>query len=146
MANEASVRINLRVLKRSGGEELINDRYSVGYRVDVDGTAGPTPGSVAVPEVGVNVDLSELTTPGLCYLHNQGEFLLLWGVMDPESARFYPLGKIQPGHGVFLGQLYDFIGDFEIEATGTGSFVSPFYLHLKAVGGAGRAMVGVYEA
>lgn len=146
MANEATVRISVSVRKRSGSLTLIDERHSASYFEDVSGTAGPVPGSIAVTEVGVNLDLSALTTPGLCYLHNQGDYPINWGVMDPETGRFYALGTISPGKGAFPGKLYQFLGEYEIEGTGTGSFSSTYYMHFKAVGGASRLLAGVFEA
>ena len=36
----------------------------------VTGRKGPTPGAIAVTPLGVNVDLSQLTVPGLCVIKN----------------------------------------------------------------------------
>lgn len=145
MANEVSVRVGVRVRRRSGADVLVDERFDLNYRSDMDGV-GPSPGSIAVPEAGVNVDFSQLASLGECGLKNSGAFPILWGVADATLARFIPIGQMAPGKGAWLGQLYEFFGEYEEHATGTGSVVEAYALHLRAVGGASSAFVGAYES
>lgn len=70
---------------------------------DLIGSKGPVPGSIAVSVAGVDVDFSELATPGYCRLMNQDPTNFVeFGIWDPEGARFYPLGEILPGETYVL--------------------------------------------
>jgi hypothetical protein len=66
MADEATLRISLSIRKGN----LTYQSQPTAFNADVTGTNGPAPGAFNVSTDGTNVDLSELTTPGLCRLMN----------------------------------------------------------------------------
>jgi hypothetical protein len=64
---------------------------------------GPTPGLVLVTLAGVSIDLSDLGTPGWCWIENIDNTAANWfeyGIWDPEGGTFYPLGELSPGEGI----------------------------------------------
>lgn len=95
MANEATIRAQLTLKK---GEIDYRSNPTV-FLADVTGTKGPTPGAIACAVApGTDVDLSELTTPGFCVLHNlDSTNYVTYGIWDPEGGKFYPLGELLAG-------------------------------------------------
>lgn len=100
MANEATILASLHIQKISGARTILEHR-SMGptqFQVTVTGTKGPVPGAFTVTTAGVNLDLSELTTPGLYEIHNLDDTNFIEvGIWDPEGNTFYPLNEIGPG-------------------------------------------------
>jgi len=134
MANEATIRSGLTIRKVSGSLVLMNKNYSAQYQADVDGTKGPTPGAFSVDELGVDVDLSELTAPGWCWVKNlDATNTVEMGAWDPETDRFYPLLKWGPGQEYAI-QLSDNLFQ-EFGDTGTGTVSDSLNtLRFRAVG------------
>jgi hypothetical protein len=90
------------------------------FTADVSGTKGPTPGAIAVSTTGTNVDLSQLTTPGLVRVLNLDEdHAVHYGPYDPETLRFYPVFKALPGES-YVHRFSDLLGDELLTGTGTG--------------------------
>ncbi len=120
MADEATVRSSLQVLKKSGTTELINHSTKpTTFKADVAGTKGPVPGAIDVTVEGTSIDFSELTTPGLCRIMNQDATnFVTYGIWDPEGSTFYPLGEILPGETYVLRLSRDM--QWEL-GTGTGT-------------------------
>lgn len=90
--------------------------YPTSFNVDVtsDGK-GPSPGAVTATVAGVNVSLSELTTPGLCRIRNLGTNTVHYGIHD--GTNFFPFGEVRGGcHVDFI--LSSFFGD-ALADTGT---------------------------
>lgn len=68
------------------------------FNIDMTGRMGPVPGAMLVTTAGTDVDLSQLTVPGVCRIQNQDT--TNWveaGVWDPEAGVFYPMLEIGPG-------------------------------------------------
>jgi len=94
MSDEASIVASLQIL--NGNLEYHNTPTS--FTADVTGVNGPTPGAITVPTTGIDVDLSQLTTPGLCWMMNLDDTnYVTYGIWDPETYKFYPFGKLKPG-------------------------------------------------
>lgn len=96
----ATVQANLQVRKVSGSVVQIeyNGVGPSSFEVVVTGTQGPVPGAVLVTTEGTDIDLSELTTPGLCEIHNQDDTnFVTVGIWDPEGSKFYPMDEVGPG-------------------------------------------------
>lgn len=101
MANEAEIRSSLQIAK----DNLEYRGQPTVFNANVTGTKGPTPGAITVSTAGTDVDLSGLTTPGLCRIQNleadSGNFVA-YGIWDPEGGKFYPLGELLPGESYVL--------------------------------------------
>jgi len=105
MANEATIRSSLNIRKQSGAITVIDFKGSGvdSFTATVTGTKGPVPGAIAATVVGVDVDFSELTQPGLCKVSNMDDTnYVTLGIWDPEIAKFFPLMEILPGESYSL--------------------------------------------
>lgn len=115
MANEATVRSSLQI---QVGEIDYSSRPTT-FKATVTGQKGPVPGAFTAALTGTNLDLSELTTPGLCRLQNlDDENFVTYGAYDPETEKFYPMGELLPGE-TFVTRLSRNLG-WEY-GTGTGT-------------------------
>lgn len=133
MANEATIRSALQIRKAVDGLVVMDyQSRPAAFQADVDDTKGPLPGAMTVGILGKDVDLSELETPGLCRIMNQDdENFVEYGIRDPETDFFYPLGELLPGESYVLR----LSRNLEQEYIGTGTGTSPGMtnkLHLKA--------------
>ena len=149
MSNEAQVMGSLFVRKNDAddGTVLLNEQFTTAFQADVDGTLGPTPGAFTASEYGTDVDLSELTTPGLCWLSIQNaDNYVTFGISDPDTDEFYPLGELLPGERYPI-RLSRSLGEvWTASGTGTGTSGSSnktltFYAH----GGDTVVYVGAFE-
>lgn len=123
MSDEANITASLRITK----DNLQYTSEPGTYTADVTGTKGPTPGAIDVPVTGADVDLSELTIPGFCVLQNLDETnFVTYGIKDPETLIFYPLGELLPGE-VNLLRLARDIGQEEGTGAGTGNQSNTFH-------------------
>ena len=130
MANEASVRASLQIKKTNGSITQIeyNSQPSA-FNATVTGTKGPTPGAVTVSTSGTNIDLTALTTPGLCRIMNQDATNYVEvGVKDASSGIFYPLMELLPGES-YIFRFSRNIGEEYYSTTGTDTGNS---VHCKA--------------
>ena len=94
MASEARVQSGMRIQVGS----LVYQSQPTSFVADVAGAKGPTPGAITVSTAGTDIDLSELTTPGLCRIMNLSTVnYVTYGIWDPESSKFYHLGEALPG-------------------------------------------------
>jgi hypothetical protein len=94
MSNEAIISAALQISK---GNLQYSSRPN-NFRADIAGSHGPTPGAVTIETTGTTVNLSQLTTPGLCRISNiDDENYITWGVEDDDTGEFYPFGEILPG-------------------------------------------------
>lgn len=136
MSNEARVRGSLTIRKNN----IDYTSKPTSFLADVAVAIGPTPGAIAVSTAGVDVDLSQLTTPGLAVLHNLGTSgYVEVGVWDGVS--YYPLLELLPGE-VYPVRLSRNLG--QEYGTGTGTTgLAVNTLRLKANG---AACVVVVEA
>lgn len=94
MGNEGTIRSSLAI--KQGKTDYSSQPTS--FRVDVSEGSGPTPGAITVSIAGTDVDLSELATPGLCRIQNlDASNYVTYGIVDPETEKFYPLGELLAG-------------------------------------------------
>lgn len=138
MANEAQVRVSLQIRKGL----MAYQSSPTSFNADVAGSKGRTPGTITVGTNATNVDLSQLTTPGLVWLQNlDASNYVEWGVHD--GLLFHPLGEILPGECYVL-RLSRNLGEEE-QATGTGTTGVVNSLCLRANGAACRVTVDAFE-
>ena len=94
MSDEATIRASLQI----DNGDFHYRSYPTSFQADVTGKHGPTPGSVTVSVAGIDVSLAELAVPGLCVIENQDPTnFVTFGIWDPETTKFYPLGELLPG-------------------------------------------------
>lgn len=141
MANEATVRAALSI--RVGNIDY-QSRPST-FLADVAEGTGPTPGEISVGVNGTDVDLTAVTTPGLCFLQNRDDTNYVdYGVYDPESAKFYPLGRLLAGECFVLRLSPRIESEY---GTGTGTTgPTTNTLRMQANGAACRVLVEVFGA
>ena len=122
MSGEASIQVSLQINK-SDAAGIVNYRsYPTTFTADVDGALGPTPGAFEVSVYGTQVDLSELTQPGLCRISNQDATnFVTYGIYDPETDKFYPLGEILAGEFYIIRLSRDLGWESTASGTGTGT-------------------------
>jgi hypothetical protein len=130
MANEATVRTALQIRKTSGDVTLLEyNSQPSGFNATVTGTKGPVPGAVTVTTSGTNIDLTQLTTPGLCRIMNQDATNYVEvGVKDASTGYFYPLMELLPGES-YVFRFSRNVGEEYYSTTGTDSGNS---IHCKA--------------
>ena len=141
MANEAVI---------YSGLQIINGDWNVpmgvpSYVADVTGIKGPTPGALAVSVAGTNVDLSQLTTPGWCKIINLSTVNFVeWGVYDPETTKFYPIGEIPAGKWIVFKFSRNFAWEYGVGTGTTGAETN--VLRLRADTAVCNVSVEAYEA
>lgn len=146
MASEARITTSLSIQKRSGTIPLIDyiSRPS-SFQADVDGTKGPTPGSVLISVNGTNIDLTQLGTPGLCRFFNKSaSYAVLVGRWDEALANFYPFLMLKPGES-YVVRLAPDVED-EYSGTGTDTTASVTTLRAIALGQDVDLLVEAFEA
>lgn len=150
MSSEATVRCSLRIRKTSSDITLIDyNSQPSAFVTDVDGTKGPTPGAISASIYGTDVDLSQLTVPGLCRIMNQDD--TNWvevGIWDPELLKFYPLMELLPGESYVL-RLSRQLGSEFAEGAGTGTGTTgpdTNRLRIRANNAACNVLVDAFEA
>lgn len=121
MADEIQINTQISITKGN----LQFKQYPNSYRMDMaDDGSGPAVGALTIDTVGVDIDLSQLTDPGLCIIENQDTTNYVdIGIYDPETERFYPLLKLLPGTYQVI-YLSDYFG-YEWIGTGTGTDTGP---------------------
>lgn len=140
MANEATVTSTLSI-----NQDGIQYRSPQPNRflADVSVMRGPVPGAFPCSMDGTDLDLSLLTTPGLCCLQNLDatDYVTL-GVYDPTSDTFFPVLELLPGE-VYVVRLHRFVNR---ESTGTGTQVDyDSRLQLRANAGEVWVRVDAFE-
>lgn len=122
MSDEATIRVGLSI--RLGSTHY--DPKPTVFRSDVsDPVRGPSPGFVLVPQGGVDIEFTDLTSPSLCRIANledagNGNYVT-YGIHDPQTGKFYPLGEVLPGEFYPLRLSRFLEGEY---GTGTGSGTS----------------------
>lgn len=120
MANEITVNCGLNI--KNGSLDYAARPNS--FRADMSTIGGPTPGTIAVPVTGVQIDLSGLSTPGICRIQNLDTTnYVTVGIYDGVS--YFPLMELLAGES-FIIRLYRHLGD-EFVGTGTPSDVNQLY-------------------
>lgn len=115
MANEARITSFFHINKGN----LKYSPIATSFFADVTGTKGPVPGAITVTPTGVDVDFSELTTPGLWRISNlDATNYVTYGTWDPETTKFYPHGELLPGE-FFTYRLSRDLGNEYDATTGT---------------------------
>lgn len=141
MANEADVRISLNIRKSANNIDFRSNPTQ--FRANVDGAKGPTPGALTISTSGEDVSFAELTTPGLCFFHNQDptNYVSL-GIWD--GVEFLPLFELMPGE-FYVMRISRFLGTSFGAVPGTGSTDSGNTLRLKAHTAPCVVVVGAFE-
>lgn len=86
------MRMSLKV--RNGAQNYGPTQPNVSQQ-DQSTIGGPSPGCIDVPREGKIVDLSALAVPGPCFIQNlDSTYAVEYGIYDPETLRFYPLGEV----------------------------------------------------
>ncbi len=125
MSNEATIRTGIEILK----DGLVYRPPTVAFKVDVSAAKGPTPGLVVVPILGVDINFSALTTPGLCRISNYDTTnFVTYGIGDSVTNEFYPLGEVGPEESYVLKLSRNLGIDQDELTTGTGSGTKTFRL------------------
>jgi len=138
MANEAVLQVGLRIQKGNLSYQSLPQSFTA----TVTGSKGPTPGAITVTTAGVNVDLSGLTTPGLCRLMNlDSTNVVEWGVHD--GSIFHPVGEMLPGESYVIRFSRNLLEEEDVPGTGTTADINAFML--RAVGGSCICLVECFE-
>lgn len=135
MADEITVNNSLNILVVDPTtQEIVQLDYQSRpsrFTADMSEIKGPTPGAIEVDTLGVDVDLSQLDDPGMCWLHNMDATNYVeYGIYDPEGVKFFPLGEILPGECYTIRLSRNF--GIEYEGSGTGTSAATNRLRLKA--------------
>lgn len=144
MSGTANLRISLQIASGNLNYQSQPTAFSAAVNV-VNAAKGPTPGAVAAPVAGVDVDLSKLTVPGYCWMQNlDATNSIEYGIRDTVSNVFYPLGELAPGEPVQFKFSRSFGTD---QSPGTGSHVGTgtTKLHLRGIGGTCNVRVDAFE-
>jgi hypothetical protein len=128
MSREASVQFSIRI--RKGNQNYVRTKS---FQLDITGSPakGPVPGAITAAITGTTVDLSQLSTPGICSIENLDptNFVEV-GIREPVTGLFYPLLEIGPGEEwpfKFSRNLLE-----EYTGTGTGTSAPTNQLQIKA--------------
>lgn len=124
MSNEARMPGGVQIRKTSGTVVLLDHRPAFNpYNVDVSAVNGPSPGAVTVTTSGTDIDLSQITEPGLCEIVNRSsDQLVTFGLWDSQNHSFYSFGELNPGEGIAFRFSQDF-GERD-DGAGTGTTTS----------------------
>lgn len=157
MADECRISISMSIDKRSADKRLylLDFTKKVSLISNIDGTKGPLPGSVLVPLTGIDIDLSQLTTPGICWFHHQGPsdetdpgsdpkiYYVDVGIKDSVTGIFYPMLELWPGDQFPLRLSRNLAESYNATGTGTGPAVNT--LHMIAYVLPSNFYVGAFE-
>lgn len=139
MANEITVTNQVRI--NNGNLQEFGQPAS--FRMNMDSVQGPTPGFVTVPTTGVDLDLSALSSFGVCRIRNLDETNdIIYGIKEPSSGFFYPIGKVRPGHHWWIDLADELLQEFTNTGTGTSAATNKF--HIRAKNAACKAIVDAY--
>lgn len=143
MANEIRVQTSLQIRKGS----QVYQSQPTSFNADMAGSRGPTPGAILISRNGTDVDLSQLTAlGGLCRLMNLDDTNWVeYGVYEPATFRFYPLGEILPGESYVI-RLSRWLGYEVGTGVGTGSIGGSNTFRLKANAAACVVLVEAFDA
>lgn len=121
MADEATINCSLQIRKVDSTTNLTLIDYQSRpsrFLADVNGTKGPSPGSLTIPVGGEAIDLGEFVTPGLCRIMNMDPTNYVeYGIWDPILDIFYPFGELLPGEIT----VFRFSRNIQEEYSGTGT-------------------------
>lgn len=141
MANEAQIRSSL--LLRVGN--LFYKSPQNGFTANVSGSFGPVPGAIRATTDGVDVDLSALTSPGLCVFKNlDANNPVKLGRWSEDNQVFYPMLYALPGESYVIRLDPDVDEEYSGTATATGAEVST--LRVKGVNGEADCSIEAFES
>lgn len=139
MSNEAQIQSSL-VIRRGS---LLYGRPRM-FQADVSATKGPTPGYVLVSTEGTDIEFTELTTPGLVRIQNVDTTNYVeYGIFDPQTNVFYPLGELLPGEEYVLRFSRNL--QEEYVGTGTGTSAPTNTFRMKANGAPCGVQIDAFE-
>lgn len=95
MANEITFSFNLSVIEQTNS--FLDKRYQNNWQADLATSKGPSIGAQTISVAGEDIDLSELTTPGIAIIKNldKANFVEI-GINAPTDG-FVPLAELLPG-------------------------------------------------
>lgn len=143
MSNEVRIQSSIQLI--SGNLSFTQGQIPA-FQDDAIGAKGPTPGAVTATVQGTDVDFSQLTTPGWCRIINiDPTYSVTWGIWDPQTALFYPVGIIAPGK---VAGPWKLAPDLRGEYVGTGTLAGPVTntLRIKGINGPANVVVEAFEA
>lgn len=146
MANEATIIVSLGIRVPDANNNILLDYQSrpTSFRVDVSEARGPTPGTILATTDGVDVDLSLLTTPGLCRVTNLDDTnYVVFGRWDNDNTLFYPMIEVGPSES-YIFKLAQDIGS-EYSGTGTVEGGNTSTLRVKADTASCYVLVEAFE-
>jgi hypothetical protein len=132
------------VTKTVSGVKLVNYQRVADFQVDLNASSGfgPSPAGINVTTTGVVVDLSKLVMPTWCWLANQDPTNYVeYGIRDPSSGKFYPLGELGPGDAYPIKLSRNLLEEWH--STGTSGDVNQFWM--QATGGTCNVLVEAFE-
>jgi len=92
----------------------------------------------------VNVDFSQLTTPGLCRVMNQDATNYYEiGIWDPDNSKFFPMLEVLPGESFVVRLARSLQEEFQTGTGTTGEAVNR--LRVKANGASVEALIEAFE-
>lgn len=142
MSNEVTVQLSLTVNK----DELQWRSSAPGFNADMAGKKGPTPAAITVSTTGTVVDLSQLTTPGWVHLQNlDATNSVEWGIGDPQTDVFYPVGELGPGEGALFKFSRNLLEEYS-PAAGTGTTGPTNTFRMRADTASCDVVVSCFEA
>lgn len=122
MSREARVQGGMSIRKTTSGVTVIDHKPAYNsFTADIDAANGPAPGAVTVGPNGTNINFAQLAEPGWVEIFNMDSAQTIqFGLWDPNTTTFYPLGELEPGHGTTLKLSRNF-GERHDEGVGTGT-------------------------
>ncbi len=126
--------------------------YPQSFQDDLVVQKGPTPGAIDVSLSGTDVDLSQLTLPGHCFLYNaedpdtSGNSYVEYGIYDPQVNVFYPFGELAPGQAAVFKFSRNFREEWASIGTATGTASENNRFRMKAYGARAVVRVDAFDA
>jgi len=139
MANEVTVR-NALIIRN---DNLNYSSNPTTFRANMSGSKGAAPGAFSAGVDGTDVDLSQFSRPGFCWIQNLDDTNYVEvGIHD--GSTFYPLMEVQPGE-FYIFRISRNIGVEEtIPGTGTSGVVG--HLCIRANTAACNVRVDAFES
>lgn len=142
MANEVNVRTALTI--RKGVLDYRSNPQTFNADMVTNSPKGSCPGSFTATLEGVAANLTELTTPGYGWMQNlDSTNYVEWGIRDPATDAFYPLGELAPGETQVIHFSRNLLESYT--NTGTGTTGSVNQLWFKANQAACNIMLHAFE-
>lgn len=146
MADELTIRASLNVKGVTAYQS-----YPTQYIADLTNKKGPSPSAVTVSLSGTDIDLSQLTLPGACFLANcedpdtTSNSYVEYGIYDPQMNVFYPFGELKPGAIAVFQFSRNFREEWSSIGTGTGTSTDNNTFRMKAYGAPAVVKVDAHD-